>query len=235
MGSAVSPVYAFLKNPSMLDFSGHLAAVFFVSGCNFRCGFCHNPELLHRRRECISWERLSSVCRGFKDNWVDGAVLMGGEPTTAPELPEVIRRFREGGWAVKLDTNGSIPEMIEKCLPRLDYVAMDVKAGPSGYARLTGFKNVAAIRESIAMIKAGARDYEFRTTVVDSFHTDQQMLEIADLIRGARRYVLQPFVPRETIADATVRSQPRTSEARLLAIRNLVADCADEVVVRGDA
>ena len=229
-----SPVYALLKNPSMLDFPGRLAAVFFISGCNFRCGFCHNPGLMRSRQKGIPWDQLEATCRKLADNWVDGAVIMGGEPTVAPDLIEVIQFFRSLGWAIKLDTNGSRPDALEEYLPLVSYVAMDVKAGPSGYAGLTGFGDMSAIRRSIALLRENARDYEFRTTVLESFHTDAQMKEIGELIRGGRRYVLQPFVPRDSISDPALQGKPRTSRERLLSIRNLLAGCAEEILIRGD-
>ncbi|MDI6774696.1 MAG: anaerobic ribonucleoside-triphosphate reductase activating protein [Verrucomicrobiota bacterium] len=233
--AGTSPVYAFLRKPSLVDFAGHLAGVFFLSGCNFRCGFCHNPDLMRRKQNGIPWDRLESACLRFADEWVDGAVITGGEPTLEESLPDLIGFFKRFGWAVKLDTNGSRPDRLKQCLPLFDYVAMDIKAGPSKYPELCGFGDVAAIRESANLIKAGARDYEFRTTVIASFHSDEQMLEIGELIRGARRYVLQPFVPKERVAEPEFRSLLRAPEARLFAIRDLLAGCASEVIARGDA
>jgi pyruvate formate lyase activating enzyme len=166
---------------------------------------------------------------------VDAAVITGGEPTLRADLPDLIQFFRKSGWAVKLDTNGSRPGVLRECLPLLDYVAMDIKAGLGGYPELCGFEDVARIRESVEAIKGGAKDYEFRTTVIASFHTDEQMREIGELIRGARRYVLQPFLPKEQLPDAELRALPRTQESRLLALRDLLAGCAAEILVRGDA
>jgi pyruvate formate lyase activating enzyme len=219
----------------MVDFAGHLAAVFFLSGCNFRCGFCHNPDLMRRKQKGIPWDRLESACRRFREEWVDAAAISGGEPTLEDELPGLIGFFRRFGWAVKLDTNGSRPDVLRACLPLLDYVAMDIKAGLSKYPEMCGFADEAKIRESVDLIKTSAKDYEFRTTVVESFHTDEQMKEIGALIRGARRYILQPFVPRDQIPDPAFRTLPRTPESRLVAIRDLLAGCAADLIVRGDA
>jgi len=229
-----SPVYAFLKNPSMVDFAGHLAAVFFTSGCNFRCGFCHNASLLRRRKKGIPWARLETVCRKFAGQWVDAAVITGGEPTLAPGLCELMRFFRKLGWAVKLDTNGSNPKVLKECLSMADYVAMDVKAGASRYPELTGFAETDSIAKSIEFIRKKAADYEFRTTVIEGLHNDSQMLEIGAMIQGARRYVLQPFVPRDGLPDAVFENMPRTAPDRLKQIEMLIADCADEVRIRGD-
>lgn len=234
MGSPESPVYAYLTNPTMVDFSGHLAAVFFVSGCNFRCGFCHNPDLMRKKQKGISWEQLDAACRNFRKQWVDGAVITGGEPTLSEDLPELIDRLKSHGWAVKLDTNGSRPEMLNEVLPLVDYVAMDVKAGLSKYPELCGFEDTERIRRSMDVIRRKARDYEFRTTLIESFHSDEQVGEMGDLVSKSRRYVLQPFIPKEDLPDVTFRSLTRTSPDRLVEVRNRLAGCADEVLVRGE-
>jgi pyruvate formate lyase activating enzyme len=228
-----SPVYAFLRNPSMVDFPGRVAAVFFLGGCNFRCGFCHNADLVQPPAKTLSRDRLEAACARLQDNWADAAVVTGGEPTLWEDLPDLMRFFKGLGWAVKLDTNGSRPGMVETCLPLADYVAMDVKAGPDAYEQLTGFGDVAALQRSIASIAAGAADYEFRTTVIESFHTDAQMRAIGSMIRGARRYVMQPFVPKENLPDPRYTEMQRTSPDRLKALADVMAEYADEVSVRG--
>lgn len=230
-----SPVSAYLRSPTLVDFPGHLAAVFLTNSCNFQCGFCHNATFLQglgARR--LTWGKLADACEQFRSDWVDAAVISGGEPTLLPELPRLVRFFRDLGWAVKLDTNGSRPDVLEACLPSVDYTAMDIKAGFSGYPKLTGFSDCGKISESLALLKRQAQDYELRTTVIDSFHTDDQMLEIAGQIKGAKRYIIQPFVPRDELPDPRYRRQSRTSPERLDAVRRLVGDAADEVIVRGE-
>jgi len=233
MNTKTSPVYAFLRNPSLVDFAGHLSAVFFISGCNFRCGFCHNAGLMGMRTAGISWARLQEVCRRFSGDWVNAAVITGGEPTLCGELKGLIEFLRGQGWAVKLDTNGSRPDALRECIGLLDYVAMDVKAGLSGYAELTGFGEVDKIQKSIAVIRDYARDYEFRTTVIPAFHTAAQMREIGEMIKGSKRYVIQPFVPRDDLPDPALRETPRTDPDCLLAFQAMLAGCVEEVKVRG--
>ena len=216
----------------MIDFPGRLAAVFFISGCTFSCGFCHNAQLMARRREVISWPKLESVCEGFRRHWVDAAVITGGEPTTAPDLVDLIGFFRHFGWAVKLDTNGSDPAALKDCLPLVDYVAMDIKAGLSGYPALTGFAAVDRIAQSVDLVLEYASDYEFRTTVIEPFHTDAQMEEIGSMIDGAKRYVMQPFVPREGLPNPSFEATPRTSGVRLDGLRNMMENHASEVTIR---
>jgi pyruvate formate lyase activating enzyme len=234
MTPSASPVYAYLKQPSMVDFPGHFAAVLIVPGCNFRCGFCHNSSLWHTESgKTYSWEQVRGVLESFRENWVDGVVISGGEPTQSPALGELVEYCKRFGLAVKLDTNGSCPERLRAVLPLLDYVAMDVKCALPGYPELTGWKDTDRIIESVRILRTGATPYEFRTTVIEETHTDADIRAIADLIRGARRYVLQPFVPREDLPDPKLRDKPRTSPDRMKALAELVRDCADEVIAYG--
>jgi pyruvate formate lyase activating enzyme len=234
MTGSLSPVYGNLANPSMVDFPGRLAAVFFTTGCNFRCGFCHNAGLLAERKPGYAWPKLEEICGGFRDQWVDGAVVTGGEPTLEPGLGDLLSFFRRLGFAIKLDTNGSRPEVLETVLAQVDYVAMDVKCSLASYPALTGFAHTDRVRRSIELVKSQARDYEFRTTLIPGFDTDAELRDIADLIRGARRYVLQPFLPREDLPDPRLRTAPRTAPARLKQLCALMQDCATDVSVRGD-
>ncbi|QBG48361.1 anaerobic ribonucleoside-triphosphate reductase activating protein [Verrucomicrobia bacterium S94] len=205
-----SSIYAYLEKPSMVDFPGKFAAVFFTSGCNFMCGFCHNASLMGRKRPGINWEAMELACRKFKTHWVNGAVITGGEPTLADDLPELIELMKRHGFSVKLDTNGSNPGKLREVLPLVDYVAMDVKTGLSDYDRLVQFPNLSNISESIELIKAQAKDYEFRTTVIETWHTDELMDEVAEIIDGSKRFALQAFIPRDNLPDKKFTLLPRT-------------------------
>ncbi len=228
-----SPVYAFLEKPSMIDFPGHLCGVFFTSGCNFTCGFCHNATLMGKKQKTLSWDRLEEICRKFKAEWVDAVSITGGEPTMEPDLLDLIRFFRDHGFKVKLDTNGSHPEVLKECLPLINYIAMDIKAGLSGYPEIAGVIDTAKIAESVKLIMSSDVDHEFRTTVIDPFHTDAQMLEAGELIQDAQRYVLQAFVPQDTLPGEKFRELKRTKPERLTELKELLNHCANEIVVRG--
>ncbi|OGV74737.1 MAG: anaerobic ribonucleoside-triphosphate reductase activating protein [Lentisphaerae bacterium RIFOXYA12_FULL_60_10] len=228
----LSPVYGYLERPSMLDFAGHLAMVCFTAGCNLRCGYCHNAGLLGTLRPGLAWDRLDAACRAFSLDWVDAAVITGGEPTLHAGLQALIARFHEQGWAVKLDTNGTNPDRLSACLPLLDYVAMDIKTGLSGYAALTGFDDGDAIRCSVRRIREDARDYEFRTTVIPGLHDEAAVREMAGLLSGAKRWILQPFVPRDDLPDPRFRTMPRAQPETMEAVRRIAAEAVQEVVVR---
>jgi pyruvate formate lyase activating enzyme len=232
--SEPTSVYAYLEKPSMVDYPRHFAAVFFISGCSFSCGFCHNAALIGEKKAGLPMERLESACAKFRKDWVNGVVITGGEPTGAHDLPGLIRLFKERfGFAVKLDTNGSNPERLAECLPLVDYVAMDIKSGLSAYPDVAGFPDTGKIRQSIDLIRGGANDYEFRTTVIETIHTDEQMTEVFDMVKGARRYTMQAFIPREDLPGRHYRSIPRTTAARLHELRTFMTGCADEVLLRG--
>ena len=229
----MSPAFGALKSPSLIDFPGRLAAVFFTAGCNFRCGFCHNAPLLGQHRPGMSWSNVRRLCDRFRGEWVDGAVVTGGEPTLATELPELLRLLRAYGFAVKLDTNGSCPDVLDRILPLVDYVAMDVKCGLESYPAVAGFDEPERIAASAALVKRQAADYEFRTTVVDGIHSDEELLAIASVVQGAKRYVLQPFIPKDNLPDPRLRQARRTLPERLQAASVLMVGCAENVVVRG--
>ena len=229
----LSAVYGILKSPSMVDFPGHLAGVLFISGCNFRCGFCHNAELLGAVEPGMPQAQLEAACQRFRENWVDGIVVTGGEPTLHVGLLDLLHRLRQWNFKIKLDTNGSRPEILAEVLPLVDYVAMDVKCNLEAYPTFVSFNQPERIAHSIALIRERATDYEFRTTVLPAFHTDEEMLRIAALVKGARRLALQAFVPRENLPDPRLRRSPRTTPDRMREVAALVADSADDVVVRG--
>lgn len=230
----MTSIYAYLEKPSMVDYPKHFAAVFFTSGCNFTCGFCHNATLMGKKQAGLPWAKLETVCTQFKKNWVNGVVITGGEPTLSNDLIELIRFFKDRfGFAVKLDTNGSNPELLAECLPLVDYVAMDVKTGFSGYPDLVRYPHTEIIQQSIDLIREHARDYEFRTTVMQNIHTDEQMDEVAQIIRGSKRYALQAFIPRDNLPNAEFSLLPRTPSSRLHELKDRMNGCAGEILLRG--
>lgn len=230
---SASPIYAFLEKPSMIDFPGSLCGVFFTSGCNFTCGFCHNAVLMGKKQKGLSWERLEEICRKFKNEWVDAVCITGGEPTLQPDLIKLLRFFKQRGFKIKLDSNGSRPEILKECFPLVDLIAMDIKSGLSGYAEIAGFPNIGKIEESVKLIMESGVDYEFRTTVITPFHTDEQMLEAGELIKGAKRYALQAFVPQDCLPDEAFKKLKRTTPERLNELKELMTPFADEIVIRG--
>ncbi len=192
---------------TLLDYPGKVACIIFTAGCNFRCGYCHNAEFVlpekikERMNDMIPVEKIFSFLDKRKGK-LDGVVVSGGEPTIHPDLIDFIRKIKEKGFLVKLDTNGTNPMAIEKLLAEklVDYIAMDVKASKEKYDELTGVKNnFASIKHSRDLIKNSDIDYEFRTTVVKGFHDEEEMRKIAQFCRGAKMYSIQNFRPQKVL------------------------------------
>ncbi len=191
-----------LQKTTLIDYPGKIAATVFLASCNFRCPWCYSAELV--LPEKIKDQPEISQEEFF--NWLeerrgllDGIVVCGGEPTVNQELPEFVKRIKEMGFLVKLDTNGSNPQMLKELIEVLDYVAMDIK-GPSDLNfefLISNFKN---IEESVEILKKGKRDFEFRTTVVPTIHKKEDFLKIAKWIGGENvKYYLQNFRPEKTL------------------------------------
>ncbi len=184
-----------LEKLSFVDYPGMLAAVFFTTGCNFRCYYCHNSRLIPREGPAAMTVDDALEWLDSRNGFLDAVVISGGEPTLDPGLAPFIRRVRERGYLVKLDTNGYRPQVLETLLDEglVDYVAMDVKAPREKYGGTCGVTlDTSRIDRSIKTIMAAGVDYEFRTTVVPQLD-ENDVLSIARWLRGARRYVLQQF------------------------------------------
>ncbi len=215
----------------MKDYPGRMAALFFTPGCNFRCTFCHNADLFTEDK-CYAWEDLEDILKKFKKQWVTAVCITGGEPTIRPELPETIEFLVKRGFSVKLDTNGSNPAMLKGLLPMLNYVAMDIKCSFASYPALTRYTDVEKLRESIRLIRASGINYEFRTTVIESFHTDEELRAAAQEIAGADKYFLQAFVPHDNLPDEALRTQLRTHREFLLHAMDVVRPVVPKVALR---
>lgn len=233
MPRELSPIYASLRNPSLVDFPGRLAAVLFVTGCNFRCGFCHNAPLLGTVKPGHSWDQLDELCQRFRRQWVKAVVLTGGEPTLAGNLVEALHFFRERGFEVKLDTNGSRPGILAEVLPLVSFVAMDVKCSLPRYADFVGFADSGAVRESVGLLLAGTTPYEFRTTLIESVHTDEEMHAIGTTVRGALCFAVQPFIPRDDLPEPQLRQTPRTRPQALRHAADILRPYVRRVEIRG--
>lgn len=213
-----------LQKVTLVDYPGKLACTVFLSGCNLRCPFCYSKELVLPEEIKGQPEISEEEFFGFLDEkreMLEGCVLCGGEPTTirGDDLIGFIRKIKDKGFAVKLDTNGTNPEMIRRLIGGnlVDYIAMDIKAPltQEKYARASGIKDidVGKIRESIALIKGSNVDYEFRSTIVPSIHTKEDVIQMAKDIAPAKKYFLQRFRGEKgTIDDSLEGSRPYPDE-----------------------
>ena len=188
-----------LQKLTLLDDPGHVACTVFTGGCNFRCPFCHNAPLVlpERLQGDENGEETVLAFLKKRQGILDGVAVTGGEPLLHRDIPEFLRKVKALGYHVKLDTNGSFPErliaLVEEGL--VDRVAVDIKNSPALYAKTVGVPDfdLAPVERTKDYLLSGAVDYEFRTTVVRGFHTEESLLEAADWIQGAKVWYLQQF------------------------------------------
>lgn len=192
-----------LQKLTLLDYPGKTACTVFLSGCNFRCPFCHNAGLVIPQK--ISEEEGTQMeeeefFRFLKkrQGLLDGVCVTGGEPLLNPEIFDLLAKIKELGYQVKLDTNGSFPDRLKEAVSRnlVDYVAMDVKNSPEKYGETIGNTTIDlhAIQESVSFLMKGQVDYEFRTTVVKELHGEEEIRKIAEWISSTKVWYLQNFV-----------------------------------------
>jgi len=218
-----------LQKMTLLDFPGRVACTVFLGGCDFRCPFCHNFELVDGTAQPLMDDEELLAFLGKRRGLLDGVAFTGGEPCLHRELPELLERIRSLGFATKLDTNGCHPDLLEEILARglVDYVAMDIKNSPAKYAATCGVEQVDmdAVRRSISLLMNGTTDYEFRTTVIREFHEASDFPAIGQMIQGAKRYFLQCFTDRDTVPCRTLHA-PTAEELRRFAdiVRPYVMD-----------
>ena len=195
------------QKTSLLDFPGKIASIVFTQCCNFRCGYCHNPELNTEKRAANDLSSSCSVQEFFdfldiRKGKLDGIVVTGGEPTLQKGLYQFLFEIKNKGFLIKLDTNGSNPEILKTVVTDglVDYVAMDTKAPFDKYHEVIKTRiPLEKIKESIDFLLSGKVDYEFRTTVVKEQLSFDDFEKIGQLIKGAKRYYLQKFEPSKTL------------------------------------
>ena len=189
-----------LQKLTLLDFPGRMAATVFTGGCNLRCPFCHNASLVlgDRVREgpVIEESEFFAFLEKRK-RMLEGVCVSGGEPTLMPDLLPFLSKIKELGYLVKLDTNGTAPDVIKEGVKSglIDYVAMDIKSSREGYGRAVGIDgfDTSRIEESVSLLRSGLVEHEFRTTLVRELHSDAEIIGIGEWLRGDDRYFLQTF------------------------------------------
>jgi pyruvate formate lyase activating enzyme len=206
---------------SFNEVPGKAVAVVFTGGCNFRCPWCQNRDLVLRPETLpliLEEEILTAMEK--RRGWLDGVAITGGEPTLQPDLRDFCGRVKERGFQVALETNGSNPGVLEDLIRRglVDYISMDVKAPltPERYRVLTGVDSDAVfnrVLESIELIRGSPVDYEFRTTLVPELLSPDDIVQIAGYLRGAKKYAIQQYVPHSTVDPSFEQKAPWTREA----------------------
>ena len=228
-----------IQKLTLLDYPGKVACTVFLDGCNFRCPFCHNAELLTDAEPVMTPEELLAFLKK-RQGILEGVCITGGEPTIHPELPRLLRSIRALGYPIKLDTNGYRPQTLRGLLEEglADYVAMDLKNSPEGYGDAVGLPapDMSRVGESIRLLMESAVDFELRTTVVSPIHDARRVQEMGEWLlsvtngKPVPRFFVQPFVDRETVPVGGL-SAPTGEELELFT--RILSGCADLVAVRG--
>lgn len=220
---------------SLIDYPDKISAIVFTRGCDFRCGYCYNAELVlpERYPELIPEKEILDFVQTRRGK-LDAVVITGGEPTLQPDLLEFIWKVKKLGFLVKLDTNGFNPELLKKIIEQkaVDYIAMDIKAPLEKYQTVINVKiDVNKISESIRLVMNSGIAYEFRTTVVKSQLNKEDILKIGKLIKGAKRYALQKFLPAKVL-DPEFTRRETYSDAEFAEFRQALSDDVEECLVR---
>lgn len=224
-----------LQRVSIIDFPRRICAVVFTGGCNFRCPYCHNPELV------VGWEKLPEIVENEvftflekRRGLLDGLCITGGEPTMYEMIPDFIKKVKLMGFSVKLDTNGTNPGMIEELIDDslLDYIAMDVKTIPQKYNIASGVRaNLEDIERTVRLIMHSKIEYEFRTTVFPDFLAKEDGKILGEWLKGAKRFTLQRPRKLKMLLDV-FKNRPTYAERELNNIKDTLSRYIEEVVVR---
>ncbi len=227
-----------IQKISLVDYPGRISTVVFFGGCNLKCPFCHNPELVLskylKETPNISKEKVLSIILERK-GFIDGVVFTGGEPFISfSELKWLTERLKAEKISVKVDTNGTFPEKLKYMIDEnlIDYVAMDVKTSPSKYRLLAADNGISEkVKQSIHILVSSNVDYEFRTTLAPGFITEEDMREIIFLLRDAKKYILQQFIPQNTL-DPEYLCFPPTEEKEIEKFFNISKTVLKNVEIR---
>ncbi|MCA9376297.1 anaerobic ribonucleoside-triphosphate reductase activating protein [Candidatus Dojkabacteria bacterium] len=231
-------IIAGLEKFTLLDYPGKMSAIIFTYGCDMRCPYCHNPELVTQRldrKNAFSVDDVIDFLQTRVDK-LEAVVITGGEPTIHRDLEDVITRIRELGYMIKLDTNGGSPERVESILELgiVDYWAMDIKYGKDLYAQgVNGGRKILErdVERSIRSIMSDGVDHEFRTTVMKGMHDIDSMHKIGEMINGADNYYIQNFRPGKTI-DPTLNSQNSFTQGELEDFKRIMEAYVKNVYIR---
>ncbi len=225
-----------LQKTSLIDYSPYVSAVIFTGNCNFKCGFCHNPDLVLNFKEIPTMDEKEVLdFLEKRKKWLDGVCITGGEPCIHDDLPEFLAKIKKLGYLIKLDTNGSNPDMLKKLIDKklVDYIAMDIKAPLEMYKRITNAEvNLENIHLSIERIVSSNIDYEFRTTVVPGLVGKKEIFLISKWLRGCKKYVIQDFRATRPLIDQKLQNLKPFQKHELEEMKKIAEEYFDKVEIR---
>jgi len=228
--SEVYMKFSGIQRTSLIDFPDRIATVLFTPDCNLRCPFCHNWRIVVDPKPPFLNEEMVFQVLEKRRKYVDAVAITGGEPTIHKEVPKFLKKLKEKGFAVKLDTNGFFPQVLEGCLPYVDYVALDVKTSLEKYGRL-GAKDTADFLRTVEILKNGKVEYEFRATVVPGFVDKEDIPKLGKIVKGGKRFVFQQFILGDTLDKTFNNVKPYTAEV-VAHFADVMKQYVDEVVLR---
>lgn len=218
---------------SLLDYDENVSVVLFAPTCNFRCPFCHNGQSVLENNLAIPFDEILEFLK-TRTGLIDAVVVSGGEPTLMNDLVTKIEKIKELGFKIKLDTNGTNPDVLRELLRKnlLNYIAMDIKNSEDKYAETVGVTNplLSKIKESISIIMNSGIDYEFRTTLVAEYHSKESIEKMGELIKGANKLYLQKFVDREGVIKKGLHP---IEEVWALSFKEILLGYVKQVELRG--
>lgn len=225
-----------IQKTTLVDFEPYVSSTIFIGGCNWRCGFCHNRNLVVEpdKVDTIDEEDVLNFLKERK-GLIDGVCITGGEPTIHAGLPDFVRKVKELGLKVKLDTNGSNPEMVGDLINEklIDYVALDIKSAKEDYDKAAGAEvDMAKIEDSIKTIRESGIDYEFRTTVFPGLD-ERSMKDIGEWLKGGRKFVLQQFENDVPIIDESLKNRKPLQPEKLREFSKILKPYFEEVNIKG--
>jgi len=224
-----------LQKTSLLDYPGTISAIVWTIGCNFRCPFCYNKNLVLGNIEIYKEEEIFSFLNKRK-GLLEAVVITGGEPLLQDDILDFSSKIKKQGYLLKIDTNGNYPEKLKELIDKklVDYIAMDVKAPKEKYNKLTDVKtDISKIEESIDIIRNSALDYEFRTTFIPGFLTKEDILNIAKWLEGSKRYYLQQFKSDAPLISSKLQNTVPYSKEELIETLNAIKPYFENCDVRG--
>ena len=224
-----------IQKTSLIDYPGKVCAVFFASGCNFRCPYCYNPELVFNKTKLIDEKWIYNFLKERK-NYLDAVLLSGGEITIQPDFIGFVKRIKQLDYSVGIETNGSEPDVIRELISNklVDFIAMDIKSDLENYEKAAGVKlDNEKIKKSTEMIKKSSVDYEFRTTVVPGLFNEETATKIGEWLKGSKRYILQQFNnDKDMINKNFKRKKPYTAD-KLKKFKKILAPYIKNVMIKG--
>lgn len=225
-----------LYKTSLIDYPGKISSVVFAGGCNLRCGYCHNPDIVLGNADPDISENYFFEFLAGRKKLIDGVTITGGEPSLHPDLPEFLKKIKDMGFLVKLDTNGFFPGAVEAVLEKglVDYIALDVKSSPAKYSSVTGKElPFSTVLETINILKKSGVDFELRTTCIPELVTLDDIGEIGKAIGRVKKYFLQQFVNTNSLLDPALEKVFPYPVAYLEAMQKRCLEFAEICSIRG--